>query len=447
MALDFKSDYQNQADLVPQPKVQAQTFQPESLTQNVAIPDFQMDYSSLQNVMKPNPRINFDQFLATDSALPVNSSDKKTAESAKTADFNLDSQDAAPSAQINSSSMVNSSGTITQRFGNPNEKLYGLDKSGKAITHRGTDISVKENTPVAVPGEGNWVVTKTADSGYNTGWGNYVLLTNQDTGETMQFSHLNKVLVKPGQQVTGSVVGLSGSTGRSTGPHVDIEYTKNGQLQDVLTSPYRKYLGLDVAKSNNGNKGGSITDVVNQAGNYIDQMAQGMAANNVAQRNLYKETEKLLLSRSKNPEVDKLMIDYGVPPTGIRYKDLNDNEKRLLNNRAMDVMSGVAGTIQPVDRAKNVIQAAHIAKNSTNLTQRLAALDILKQEASQQLLPQELEKVKDFANDAIIKKIHQRILQEGTMSPMRIIPATSLEAEPLSSTLINQAKRLSSIKK
>jgi murein DD-endopeptidase MepM/ murein hydrolase activator NlpD len=133
---------------------------------------------------------------------------------------------------------------ITQKFGNlnPIEKFSGG-------FNRGTDFATPAGTKVSVP-SGEWTVAEAfggAKSGgvgnsTNKGWGNSVKLVNRLTGETLRFSHLSSVNLKPGQIVkAGEVVGLTGSTGNSTGPHLDVEATNsNGRLIDVLQLPYGK---------------------------------------------------------------------------------------------------------------------------------------------------------------------------------------------------------------
>lgn len=121
-------------------------------------------------------------------------------------------------------------GPKTQEFGNYNPQLYA-DVGGY---NRGTDIGMKANTPLKAP-PGQWQVMEAKTGGWNTGWGNYVLAKNTQTGETIRLSHLNKVDVKPGDIVNeGGQFGISGTTGRTTGQHLDIEFTDNqGQLIDA----------------------------------------------------------------------------------------------------------------------------------------------------------------------------------------------------------------------
>lgn len=55
------------------------------------------------------------------------------------------------------------------------------------------------------------------------GYGNYVMVAH-DNGYSTLYAHMSKILVKEGVAVTtDSILGLSGSTGRSTGPHLHFE--------------------------------------------------------------------------------------------------------------------------------------------------------------------------------------------------------------------------------
>ncbi len=133
---------------------------------------------------------------------------------------------------------------ITQQFGI--KSPYDVFSGG---VNTGTDLAVKEGTPVIVP-SGRWRVLQTyADAhrpGFignaeNSGYGNSVLLQNLDTGEKLRFSHLSQVGVRTGDVVGGRAVGLSGKTGNVTGPHLDVEYyDTKGKLADPMKSPYIK---------------------------------------------------------------------------------------------------------------------------------------------------------------------------------------------------------------
>lgn len=70
-------------------------------------------------------------------------------------------------------------------------------------------------------------------TGFNKqGWGNQVKVKGDD-GREYYYSHLENFNVKPGQRVEiGSIVGKMGSTGNSTGSHIDLSIKENGQWVD-----------------------------------------------------------------------------------------------------------------------------------------------------------------------------------------------------------------------
>lgn len=85
----------------------------------------------------------------------------------------------------------------------------------------GVDLSASLNTPVLAAAGG--VVITAKNSGWNTGYANYVVIRHNNGTQTL-YAHLNKATVVPGQVVSqGEQIGLLGSTGRSTGPHVHFE--------------------------------------------------------------------------------------------------------------------------------------------------------------------------------------------------------------------------------
>jgi len=129
---------------------------------------------------------------------------------------------------------------ITQQFGNFNPGLYrGINRSGR---NTGVDFGLPEGSPVTLP-EGNWEVTDTG-RGWNSGFGNSIMVKNIQTGESLRFSHLSKMApVKRGQRIGGkTTIALTGSTGNVTGPHLDLEYrNKSGVLGNILTSRYGRF--------------------------------------------------------------------------------------------------------------------------------------------------------------------------------------------------------------
>ncbi|MBB4007730.1 M23 family metallopeptidase [Allorhizobium taibaishanense] len=107
---------------------------------------------------------------------------------------------------------------ITSPFGNRPDPLLG-----RLAMHTGIDFRASNGSPVKSAGAGT-VVT----AGPTGGYGNMVEI-DHGQGVTTRYGHMSKILVQAGEKVDpGQVVGLSGSTGRSTGPHLHYEIRKNG---------------------------------------------------------------------------------------------------------------------------------------------------------------------------------------------------------------------------
>jgi murein DD-endopeptidase MepM/ murein hydrolase activator NlpD len=97
----------------------------------------------------------------------------------------------------------------------------------KPAWHDGLDIGAAPNAPVQAPAQGRVTAV-----GFDPKLGNIVRLDHGFGIETL-FGHLAKSLVKEGQRVKrGDVVGLVGSTGLATGPHLHYMVKVNGQALD-----------------------------------------------------------------------------------------------------------------------------------------------------------------------------------------------------------------------
>ncbi len=95
--------------------------------------------------------------------------------------------------------------------------------------HLGTDFAAMTGTPARTVGDG--VVEF---SGSQNGYGNVVFVKHRNGHETV-YAHLSKISVQRGQTVSqGQTVGLVGSTGWATGPHLHFEFRVNGTQQDPM---------------------------------------------------------------------------------------------------------------------------------------------------------------------------------------------------------------------
>jgi len=93
--------------------------------------------------------------------------------------------------------------------------------------HKGIDLVAKRGAKIMSSGEG--VVIKAGRSG---GYGKCVKV-DHGYGYVSIYAHMSKIKVKEGQKVKhGDLLGLVGSTGRSTGPHLHYEVTIDGKAVD-----------------------------------------------------------------------------------------------------------------------------------------------------------------------------------------------------------------------
>ena len=98
--------------------------------------------------------------------------------------------------------------------------------------HRGIDIPVPVGTPVYAPWSGSVVRVDRDGVGLGVANGNAVYLRAR--GYLWAFLHLSTVAVRVGDTVQrGQVLGRTGQTGRTTGPHLHVQvYAPDGQLID-----------------------------------------------------------------------------------------------------------------------------------------------------------------------------------------------------------------------
>ena len=129
--------------------------------------------------------------------------------------------------------------------------------------HGGIDIAAEENTPVPSPVSGT-----VSDAGTEEGYGNYVQVQDKN-GNYHMFGHLNQHSVSTGDSVNkGSIVGLEGSTGHSTGPHVHYQIDPPENPNAIKSGPHldpATYSLSGLGKFGRGKWGkGGIVDFINK---------------------------------------------------------------------------------------------------------------------------------------------------------------------------------------
>lgn len=110
-----------------------------------------------------------------------------------------------------------------------------------STNHKGTDIGRVGYTSSIYAAKAGTVIV----SQYSSSYGNYVVVSH-GSGNTTLYGHMSSRKVEVGQYVNqGDVLGITGSTGNSTGPHLHFEVTENGVRINPLShgaEPKKGYL-------------------------------------------------------------------------------------------------------------------------------------------------------------------------------------------------------------
>jgi murein DD-endopeptidase MepM/ murein hydrolase activator NlpD len=103
--------------------------------------------------------------------------------------------------------------------------------------HKGIDVAAPTGTKVYAAGSGKVLKITSSEDGY----GNCIIIEH-GFGFVSRYAHLSGFKIKEGDEVKkGDLIGLVGSTGRSTGPHLHYEIEKDGEKIDP-----KKYIKFDL---------------------------------------------------------------------------------------------------------------------------------------------------------------------------------------------------------
>lgn len=134
----------------------------------------------------------------------------------------------------------------------------------KAVSHKGIDLAAPTGTPVYAAQDG--VVANAGYGVLDRSYGNQVFLSHGH-GYYTNYAHLSKITVKTGDKVVaGQVIGLCGSTGRSTGPHLHFEVHLGRKWNRVDPYPYIK----------NANTSNTIMGPIDELGYAIEEGSAGI---------------------------------------------------------------------------------------------------------------------------------------------------------------------------
>ncbi len=107
----------------------------------------------------------------------------------------------------------------------------GRITQGFAWYHKGLDIANHDGPPVVAADSGRVIAVLSTKYGY----GNHIIIDHGNGFQTL-YAHLSSFRVEVGQNVAkGSIIGIMGSTGRSTGTHLHFEIRQNGAALPPLS--------------------------------------------------------------------------------------------------------------------------------------------------------------------------------------------------------------------
>jgi murein DD-endopeptidase MepM/ murein hydrolase activator NlpD len=110
-------------------------------------------------------------------------------------------------------------GPITATFGKMRDPF-----TGKIRFHNGIDIKAADGTDIVAPAAGRVTAIRRNDVAYGN-----VIEIDHGNGLTTRYSHLKSIEIADGDRVTaGQLIARVGSTGRSTGPHLDLQVLRGG---------------------------------------------------------------------------------------------------------------------------------------------------------------------------------------------------------------------------
>ena len=95
--------------------------------------------------------------------------------------------------------------------------------------HTGLDFRVKSGTPVVAAANGTVIA-----SGWGGAYG-YRIEVDHGNGYITAYNHLSKIEITKGKVAAGQVIGKTGNSGNTTGPHLHFEVTKDGEFMNPST--------------------------------------------------------------------------------------------------------------------------------------------------------------------------------------------------------------------
>ena len=151
--------------------------------------------------------------------------------------------------------------------------LQGMQESFRSKPHGGIDLACEPNLFISLRVDCEVVGTMDQPDGY----GLTVNVWIPSIGVQLRFAHNNRILISNGKVPAGTSFATTGSTGRSTGPHIHLEAsTERGSTNyggNLSPNPYVKLIQLSKAKIEG--QPGTIPDLSGYGGTSISSTTQG----------------------------------------------------------------------------------------------------------------------------------------------------------------------------
>ncbi|MFE4455550.1 peptidoglycan DD-metalloendopeptidase family protein [Streptomyces sp. NPDC056796] len=204
-------------------------------------------YQDNRDVVGENPSLilpGMKLTLGAKASAPAEAAPSKAAETAAPAEKTAaPAQETAAKTADSAASESNSSGWTTPvENANVTTQYRASGASWSSGYHTGSDFQAASGTSVRSIGAGTVV-----SAGWSGSYGNEVVIQHSD-GMYSQYAHLSSLGVSAGQTVSGGQqIGLSGSTGNSTGPHLHFEVrTGPSYGSDVDPIAYLRSHGVSI---------------------------------------------------------------------------------------------------------------------------------------------------------------------------------------------------------
>jgi murein DD-endopeptidase MepM/ murein hydrolase activator NlpD len=247
--------------------------------------------------------------------------------------------------------------------------------------HKGVDVAGgpwKVNAPLTVIQPGRVIYTGWQNpNDRRAGWGQFVIIKHNNGLYTL-YAHLNKINVAVGQSIkvgedgSGTVIGLLGNTGRSTGPHLHFEIARNyspvilsGHLNARSQIDSYVTIGGKVVKKEEKNK-------LNSTVNNLNLKPEKFSPNSIVSSFANKES-----FRKHKHEGEDLRADQGTPISFARGGEIINVS--ITNSTSSKANGGYGSFIDVKLSDGKIIRVAHLSKvpNWVKLGEKFKANEVI----------------------------------------------------------------------